>query len=94
MERTRILSDNPFTPGRRIERPRTIRSIFDAGLRGLVERLDDRGLQQRIHLGHDVGGAAGLGVLLLAADQAAESSRPWSAAPPAAACSRRSRRAR
>ena len=37
---------------------------LDAGLRGLVERFDDAGLEQRIHLGDDVRGAAGLGVFL------------------------------
>ncbi len=37
---------------------------LDAGLRCLVERLDHAGLEQRIHLGDDVRGAAGLGVLL------------------------------
>ena len=50
---------------------------FDAGLRGLIERLDDDGLEQGIHLGDDVRGAAGLGVLLFAADEAAGSFRPW-----------------
>ena len=34
---------------------------LDAGLRGLIERLDDAGLEQRIHLGDDVRGAAGAG---------------------------------
>ena len=43
---------------------------FDAGLRGLVERLDDAGLEQRIHLGDDVRGAAGAGVFRFAADEA------------------------
>ncbi len=37
---------------------------LDSRLRGLVERLDDRGLEQGVHLGDDVRGAAGLRVLL------------------------------
>ena len=45
---------------------------LDARLRGLVKSLDDRGLEQRVHLGHDVSGAPGLGVLLFAADQPEE----------------------
>ena len=45
---------------------------FNAGLRGLVERLDHGGLEQGVHFGDDVGGAAGLGVFLLATDEAKE----------------------
>ena len=67
-----MFSLRPFTPGRSAQMPRTIRSICDAGLRGRVERLDDAGLEQRIHLGDDVRGAAGGGVLGLAMDQADE----------------------
>ena len=37
---------------------------FDAGLRGRIERLDDGWLEQRIHFGDDVRGAAGCGVFL------------------------------
>ena len=67
-----MLSDRPLTPGRRIERPRTIRSISTPACDACVERFDHAGLEQRIHLGDDVGGASGLGVFLLAADQAQE----------------------
>ncbi len=67
---------------------------LDAGLRRLVERFNDGRLEQGIHFGNDVGGTAGLGVLLLAADEAGENFRPWSEGPPAAGYSRRSRRAR
>ena len=45
---------------------------FDAGLRGLIKSLNDGGLEQGVHLGDDVRGAAGLGVFLLAADEAEE----------------------
>jgi len=45
---------------------------LDAGLRGLIERLNDGGLEQGVHFGDDARGAAGLGVLLLAADEAEE----------------------
>ena len=67
---------------------------FDAGLRGLVESLDNGRLQQGVHLGDDVRGAAGLRVLLLAADEAQKALGHGQRAPPAGDYSRRSRRAR
>src|SRR5208337_5469054 len=42
---------------------------LDAGDRGLVERFDDLGIDQRVHLGDDSCRAAGPGVLRLALDQ-------------------------
>ena len=63
-------SESPLTPGRRMREPANDEVDLDAGLRSLVERFDHRGLEQRIHLGDNVRGAAGLRVLLLAADEA------------------------
>ena len=45
---------------------------FDAGIGGVVESFDDAGLEERIHLGDDVGGAAGAGVFGFAANEAEE----------------------
>ena len=61
IERTRMFSDSPGTPGRSAHTPRTIRSIFTPGLRGRVERRDDLGLEQRVHLGDDARRLARLG---------------------------------
>ena len=49
-----------------------MRSISTPACEACVERLDHDGLEQRIHLGDDVRGAAGAGVFRLAADQAEE----------------------
>ncbi len=45
---------------------------FDAVPGGLVEGFNDAGFEQGVHFGDDVSGTAGLGVLLLAADEAEE----------------------
>ena len=43
---------------------------FDAGLGGLIESVNDGWLEERIHLGDDVGGAACPGVFRFAANEA------------------------
>ena len=57
---TRMFSLTPGTPGRRQQMPRTIRVDRHARLRGAVERLDDRRVHQRVHLGDDAAGSPAL----------------------------------
>ena len=45
---------------------------FNAGIGGIIERFDDAGLEERVHLGDDVCGAASAGVFSLAANEAEE----------------------
>ena len=61
MERTRMRSDRPGTPGR--QRAHAADHQVDAhpGLRGGVERFDHRRLEQGIHFGDDARGLARLG---------------------------------
>ncbi len=71
-ERTRMFSVQPGTPGRRQQKPRTIRSIGHAGLRRRHERAADREVLELVHLGDDPRGPARAGMLDLAADQLQE----------------------
>ncbi len=48
-----MFSETPGIPGRSAHRPRTIRSMCNAGARGTIQRLDDLRIHQRIHLGDD-----------------------------------------
>ena len=56
---TRMFSETPGTPGRRQQMPRIDQVDLDAGLRGRVERFDDLGIDERVHLGDDPCRAAG-----------------------------------
>ena len=48
-----MFSDRPGTPGRRQQMPRTMRSISVPAARRLVERVDDLGVDEAVHLHHD-----------------------------------------
>ncbi len=67
---TRMFSESPGMPGRRQQIPRTTSSIEHAGLRSLIQGVDDFGIDQRVHLQPDRGGFAvagegGLGLNVL-----------------------------
>ena len=72
IERTRMRSDTPGTPGWSEQAPRMIRSIDDARVRGPIERLDDGHVDDRVELEHDPGGPSGRRVADLAVDQVEE----------------------
>jgi hypothetical protein len=57
-----MFSDRPLTPGPQGADAAHDQVDGDAGLRGLVERLDDLRLEQRVHLGDDAHALAGAGV--------------------------------
>ena len=65
---TRMFSDSPGTPGRRQQMPRTISSMATPALRRFVERVDDVGIDQRVHLHPDRRRLAVLGMGDLAGD--------------------------
>ena len=67
---TRMFSETPGTAGPQAADAADDQVDPDARLRGVVERLDDLRVDQRVHLGDDPRRAAGLGVLGLAVDQA------------------------
>ena len=69
IERTRIRSDRPGTPGRDRADPADDEVDLDAGLARPVERLDRGRVDDRVELEHDPRLAAGLGELDLALDQ-------------------------
>ena len=75
IERTRIRSETPGSPGWIEQAPRTMRSMSTPAFDGSVERLDDRDVHDGVELEHDPGLAAGLGVGDLALDQL-EEARP------------------
>ena len=50
---TRMVSLTPGRPGRRQQIPRTMRSIGTPACEACVERGDDVGIDQRVHLGDD-----------------------------------------
>jgi len=56
---TRMLSDIPGTPGLRQQMPRTTKINLHAGLRGGVERVDEFGIDHRVHLRPNHAGAPG-----------------------------------
>ena len=56
-------SESPGTPGRKSTHAANDEIDFDAGLRCRIERFNHAGLEQGVHLGDDVGRAAGRGVL-------------------------------
>ena len=69
---TRIFSDMPGTPGRRQQMPRTTRSIDTPACDACVEQVDDRRIDQRVHLGPDLRRPAGAGMRDLGLDQLGE----------------------
>ena len=62
--------DRPGTPGRRQQMPRTIRSICTPACDAVVERVDQLGVDQAVHLQRRCGPVAGAAAL--AADQLGE----------------------
>ena len=75
IDRTRMRSVSPFTPGRSDRHPAHDQVDLHAGLRRLIERLDHRRLQQRIHLGDDARRPSRLRMLRLAPNQTQETLR-------------------
>jgi hypothetical protein len=69
MERMRMFSVWPGTPGRRQQKPRMIKSIDTPACESLAQRLDDVGILHLVHLGDDARGEPGTLILGLAVNQ-------------------------
>ncbi len=72
IERTRMRSETPATPGHQAAGAADDEIDVDAGLRRLVQRLDDLDVDERVELEHDPRRLAAASVRRLALDQLEE----------------------